>query len=431
MNRKEFIKKTATLGAGIIGMPYLLPTGRLFAASGSRIVNHVVLCLFAGGIRNNESVHKIEGNLMPNLLSGTEPISSDILPLLKNLPTLSAKPLQEYGTIYQEFRFNSLYAGHYQGNTTALTGQYVDPSIRFNDYTKNPSIFEYYLKHNSPAETAKKCWWVSNSSGENEFLSHSQDPSYGAAYAANFLCPNVFIPSGAYQPVDLCRTFSPKEKVQAETMRSYLNNHFGKSVKSSPNFTNTPSDRESIDAFLDKLIDEANQGGIADPWGTGFMSGDMYNVHYAEKVIQEFQPELLVVNMTEVDICHSDFSQYCVNLNKADYAAAHLWNTIQNTPGMKDDTIMIVVPEHGRDGVHNSITNMYGRKGIDHGGDAVSKEIFCLVAGPSNKVYQNNLISTVEGESIDIVPTIAHILGFDNDIPSSYLSGKPLKSAFK
>ena len=157
----------------------------------------------------------------------------------------------------------------------------------------------------------------------------------------------------------------------------------------------------------------------------------MYNMYFAERVIKQFKPELLCVNMTDVDTCHADFSNYCVNLHRADYAVAHLWQTIQNTPGMKDDTIMIVVPEHGRDGVHNTVTDAQGRKGIDHGGDNVSKEIFCMIAGPSNLVYQNNIINSVEGESIDIVPTIASILGFLPDIPSNYVQGKVLKSALK
>ena len=45
MKRRSFIKKTAIAGAGIIGMPYILPSGRLFASTGSRLVNHVVFVL--------------------------------------------------------------------------------------------------------------------------------------------------------------------------------------------------------------------------------------------------------------------------------------------------------------------------------------------------------------------------------------------------
>ena len=58
----------------------------------------------------------------------------------------------------------------------------------------------------------------------------------------------------------------------------------------------------------------------------------------------------------------------------------------------------------------------------------MSREIFCLVAGPSGKVVQNQLISQVQGESIDVVPTIAKILGFYDEI-SGMLTGQPLNAA--
>ena len=57
MKRRDFIKKSALATAGVIAAPYLLPSGRLYAASGTRRVNHVVFCLYAGGVRNLESVH--------------------------------------------------------------------------------------------------------------------------------------------------------------------------------------------------------------------------------------------------------------------------------------------------------------------------------------------------------------------------------------
>jgi hypothetical protein len=101
---------------------------------------------------------------------------------------------------------------------------------------------------------------------------------------------------------------------------------------------------------------------------------------------------------------------------------ARLWNTIQTTPGMQNDTVMIVVPEHGRNAVANTVIDMYGRYAIDHtaidlSGDQMSREIFCLVVGPSGIVRQDQVISQVRGESIDLVPTVARVLGFDTDIP--------------
>ena len=68
MDRRKFLKTAGLTVAGAFAAPYILPSGRLFAATGTRKVNHVVLCLYAGGVRNLESVQMAEGNLMPNLL---------------------------------------------------------------------------------------------------------------------------------------------------------------------------------------------------------------------------------------------------------------------------------------------------------------------------------------------------------------------------
>ena len=66
MKRRNFIRNISLGAAATIGVPYLLPTGRLFAATGSKVADHVVFCLFAGGVRNLESVHQDPyGNLMP------------------------------------------------------------------------------------------------------------------------------------------------------------------------------------------------------------------------------------------------------------------------------------------------------------------------------------------------------------------------------
>ena len=74
----------------------------------------------------------------------------------------------------------------------------------------------------------------------------------------------------------------------------------------------------------------------------------------------------------------------------------------------------------------------YGRYAIDHTGDSMSREIFCLVLGPAGIVKQNQVITSIVGESIDVVPTIADALGFYSDIPSNYRAnmGSPLAQAF-
>jgi hypothetical protein len=145
--------------------------------------------------------------------------------------------------------------------------------------------------------------------------------------------------------------------------------------------------------------------------------------------------------MQDVDIGHFNFTQYANNLRKADFAAAHLWNTIQSTPGLMNDTVMIIVPEHGRNLNPNTTVDAYGRRALDHtapvdmiSGDQKAREIFCMVVGPSAIVKQNQVINATIGESIEVVPVIANLLGFDNAIPGSMgltpYSNCDLKAAF-
>lgn len=99
----------------------------------------------------------------------------------------------------------------------------------------------------------------------------------------------------------------------------------------------------------------------------------------------------------------------------------HLWNTIQSTPGLANETVLIVAPEHGRNLEPNTLVDAYGRKALDHTNDNTSREVFCMICGPDNVVHQNQLIDKEYGETIDIVPTIADLLGFKNNIPNGLL----------
>tara|TARA_B110000196_G_C20476994_1_gene356232 strand:- start:40 stop:510 length:471 start_codon:yes stop_codon:yes gene_type:complete len=155
----------------------------------------------------------------------------------------------------------------------------------------------------------------------------------------------------------------------------------------------------------------------------------MKAVHFAERIIEKFQPRLLVVNMHQADIAHIDFTQYASNLNKMDYALNHLWDTIEATEGMSGETILIAMPEHGRNEEGNGgPPDDYGREPLDHT-DLMCREIFALVVGPDGKVKQGKLSSEAR-ESIDIVPTIARILGFDHEPGFPQLPGKVMTESF-
>ena len=121
--------------------PYILPSGRLFAQTGARKVNHVVFCLFAGGVRNLEAMHKSEGNLMPNVIPGSEPIRQDLLGSITALPDPFAAPLSSFGTLLKEFRYISGPTGHYNAHATALTGVYSNADVNIRLRPEFPTVF--------------------------------------------------------------------------------------------------------------------------------------------------------------------------------------------------------------------------------------------------------------------------------------------------
>ncbi len=433
MKRRSFLKKSSLLAASTFAAPYLLPTGRLFARTASRRVNHVVFCLYAGGVRNMESVHQNEGNLMPALFAGAK--SSN--PGLDSMPASPfMQPLEKMGTLFKEFRYKEGPTGHFNGHTVAVTGRYTDTGLNLKQNPEYPTIFEYYLKHNSPSQTAQNAWWISNSLGPYPALNYSRHPSYGPMFGANHITPTMLISPDVYPAIGKPKQFQFHEEEAVSKVRDFLNKNFDKQAgQVGLGINNEAADAKRIADFIQNLIDRGLSGEFLNPLGVPLTlaNNDIFTTLFAEEVIKEFKPELLTVNMTDVDVCHQDFSEYCNNLQKADYAVAHLWDTIQQTPGMANDTVMIIVPEHGRNLQPNSIRDIYGRFAVDHTGDATSREIFCMVIGPDNLIQQDKVVGTPSnpvGESIDVVPTIATLLGFDADIPSGLLPGRFLHEAF-
>ena len=432
MKRRSFIKKAGIATAGVFSVPYILPSGRLFAATGSRIADHVVLCLFAGGVRNLESIQKIEGNLMPNTLLGNETVHPQIAAGMSALPLPFSAKLQTQGTLFKEFRYAAGSTGHFNAHSSVLTGRYNLVDVNLKQRPAYPTIFEYYRKHNSPSMSALNAWWISNSLGPYPALNYSDYPGYGAAFGANYFQPKSIISESSYEVMGNPKNFSTSELEKIKKIRTFCDNNFAKSYTSGDaGVTNPMEDAQRLEQFLKDSYTDALAGLYDNPWNSpSGMSGDMFNVFSAEKIIERFQPELLVVNMQDVDVGHTNFTSYCDNMRKADYAVAHLWQTIQSTPGMSNNTVMIVVPEHGRNEVPNTVLDAYGRYALDHTNDAMSREIFCLLVGPPGKIVNNQVISSIQGQTIDVVPSIAKILGFYSEIPGGMLEGMPLEQAF-
>ncbi len=229
----------------------------------------------------------------------------------------------------------------------------------------------------------------------------------------------------------------PDDIASIRGMRDFLDKNFGRNAQDLPGIQNSEEDKQKIQKFITDTVSKTYTGQMDWPIpqgaSTNQLTGDLVNIAYGWQVLKTFSPELIVINTTNSDICHNDFSGYITNLHKADYGVGWLWNKIQNDPVLANDTIMICMPEHGRNLQPNTLTDPNGLRAYDHTSDDNSRRIFSLIVGPPGVVKNSQLLgsqSSPVGESIDIVPTIAHILGFKDGIPPGLLSGRVLNEAF-
>lgn len=442
MKRRDFLRQASSATLGALSMPYILPGGRLFAPTGNRIANHVVFVLFGGGIRNQESVEMqylagqglpTEGNVMRNMLAGAGPTQN----LVYNpwAPILT-QPLSAQGTLFREVFYEQGPTGHYNGHTVAMTGNYTETGLNLNINPEFPTIFEYYRKHNDPARSAINAWWISEGLGPYPSLNYSRHPSYGAMYGANYLRPASILSPGSINQLGNAINYQPDDVARVQSVKQMLDRNFNRDASELPGIQNSQDDREAIKSFYLDLVEKVQSGNIEVPTpGNNFnlVTGDLIALTGAWEVLDRFAPELTVVNTTNLDICHSNFSQYLDLLHRADYGVGWLWNKIQNHPVLANDTIMVCMPEHGRNLEPNNLTDGNGLRAFDHTSDNNSRRLFSLIVGPPGKVTQGQSLGSpgvAAAASIDIVPTIAHVLGFHDQIPGGLLPGRILEEAF-
>ena len=432
MKRRKFIKKSL-IGGAAITMPFVLPSGRLFASSGNRMADHVVFVAFAGGVRQQESVlqrylddsqaYPSAGNIMYNILDGAPPTDKIVYGTTNYvngdtpIPKMLSQTLQQQGTFFKEV--NASVVGHYAGVNTLLTGNYMfTQGLRNKPLT--PTIFEYLRR--LTGEKATKTWFIGNGIGNSiPLLDYSTHSDYGAQYGANFLAPIVTFGNSGDKHLKNAKVYHPEDELDPMyKMKYFLDNVWYSQGSALPNIGNTEEEKLEIKQFVRDMFQKKDSGSIAFPPISD--SGDLQTIGYACEVLKRFKPTLTVIYLSNVDGCHGNFSSYLRSLHRADHGVGHLWDFIQNqVPEMSGNTTMIVAPEHGRNDDPNGIKDANAFYGYDHS-DSNSQRIFNMMVGPgidSNLSIGNE--NNKVGDIVNIAPTIAEILGFKNDIVNTGL----------
>ncbi len=432
MKRRKFISNVVKASTASIVMPYILPTGRLFAATGSQMADHVVFVLFAGGMRQQETVLQrylddsqgvnFPGNIMYNLFDGAPPTDKIVYGTDGSvqglgdvpIPQILGQTFQQQGTIFKEMR--SATTGHYgglngllQGNTLASQGLKRKPI--------NPTVFEYVRKHLNL--NATDTWFVGNGIMNSvPLLNYSLNEEYGINYGANFIAPNTIFGNDGQKHLSNAKVYDQVDELEPMyRTKEFLDNVWGTVGPGLVTIENTEQEKYEIKEFLRTMY----QTGSTD-MPPIYDNGDAFTIGYALEVMKWFKPKLTVVNMNAVDVCHSNFTEYLRALHRADHSIAHLWDRIQSIPSMAGNTIMIAIPECGRNLDSNAIHDFNDFYAYDHS-DQNARRVFGMMVGPN--VPSNHLVGNENnpiGHATDGVLTIADIFGIKNQIPTQYLT---------
>lgn len=439
MKRREFLKKASLAAAGSIVAPYILPSGRLFARTNVQSAQHVVLVMFAGGVRHQEAAlqgylqlgqgGKIAalnnpnnaGNIMPNIFNGPAPD-----PFLTNIvygtgtggatpipPVLSpSNSIQSKGTTFKEVR--SITAGHYDGWTSILQGNRIS-SQGLKQKPVYPTIFEYVRREMGLPAT--KVWFVGNGIGASiPLLNYSDHPNYGAKYGANFFAPLVTFGAQGQAWYQDAKAYHPQDELAPMyKMKYFLDNNFANVGKPLPDLKNTEAEKYDIHNFMKLMYTKTNNNSVAAP--TGSTNGDAKTIGYTAELLKYFKPTLTVLNIGAVDACHQNYTSYLKALHEADHSVGFLWDYIQTQiPEMANNTIMIVTPECGRDLNPNPIKDTNNFYAYDHS-DANSLRTFAsLIGGDIPQGLVKGDESNPIGLNTNVVPTIAEILGIKSNV---------------
>ncbi|HAW51864.1 MAG TPA: hypothetical protein DCX54_05975 [Flavobacteriales bacterium] len=441
MKRRKFLKATGAVAAGSLSLPYILPSGRLFAATGSQMAEYVVYVLFAGGVRQQESVLQrylddsqgvpFTGNIMYNMLEGQAPAAKIVYGTGTGgqtpIPMLLNETLQKQGTLFKEV--NALSAGHYGGLNNLVQGSRATTQ-GLKQKPVNPTIFEYARRHGGYKAT--KVWFLGNGIGNSTpLLNYGIHPDYGANYGANFFAPTVTFNDklgGKY--LSNAKVYHPQDELDPMyQMKFFLDNSFENFGKGLETIGNTDEEKNEIKDFMRQMYQKGN--GFVKPPVTD--NSDAINIGYTCEILSYFKPNLTVVNLTNVDGCHSNFTGYLRSLHRADHAVGFLWDHIQSIPEMAGKTVLIATPECGRNLLPNAIKDQENEfLAYDHS-DQNTSRVFTLMVGPDGVVDKNRVVGSETmpiGMTTDNVITIGEILGFKNDIVSAGYVDSDSRSLF-
>ena len=197
---------------------------------------------------------------------------------------------------------------------------------------------------------------------------------------------------------------------------------------------------ETFDAVKSAEVTLLNQmqSEIPSPWHNVRL--DSFTYRFAKQYLLNKQPRLLVISLGETDdFAHNGkYDAYLKSAKQSDAFIRDLWQTIQQTPGYKDNTTMIITTDHGRgshadDWQHHSSKRALARseqgKQRFPNGIVGSEHIWLAAIGPDIKA--KGLIKPKnELKQAQVAATVLSVLGINSQQVNPKMAA-PIKEILK
>ncbi len=351
-DRRQFV--TGALGAAALSA--LTPTSRLLGRGVSRPGPgpdddrlKLIIVQFGGGTRNSESIADLEHRFIPRLWG-------DMVP---------------HGTLFTNMRVEHRVV-HPNSTGSMMTGHWEWDDIDWSRPVAHPTVFEVFRKARQAPDTSA---WAFVYASILAKTGESRAAGYGAEFAANVVEPPTVPRSTAAEMDRLMHAAAAAGSPQAEQAAA---RECARLARHTSRINRSGLRSHAARRFMDE------QYGL---WraGSGSTSHDAFLTDRAIACMRTFSPDVMAVDYGEIDCAHyGSWSRYVEAITRTDQLTWRLWRAVQGLPAYRDKTLLLVLPDHGRqlddgDGwgfVHHS--DFYTGKGVDEG----CRRVWMLALGP-------------------------------------------------
>jgi len=255
----------------------------------------------------------------------------------KNIPHLY-QDLLPSAVFYSSVR-NDGVTSHFNSISSIVTGNWQ----RVDDWgmqpPATPTLFEYARKQLGldPGEV----WLISSNKVVTEQIGASNATAYGPDYRANVVFPKQLLVAAVEEAIGKGRqrNMMDRAKVQEEI----------EAVLRSSNYEGLGwriiGERQTGETLAP--VENAIQEFIRSNLPT---TGDQLTYFVTVEIMRKYAPSILFVNFSDIEAAHfGSYSMHLAGIRNTDRLIYELWQQVQSNDEYRGNTLMVILPEFGRD----------------------------------------------------------------------------------